>query len=220
MGKLIVIEGLDGSGKATQAELLCGWLRRRGVEHRKLSFPDYSRASSATVKMYLAGELGPIERISPYGASIFYAADRYASYLQGWREDYEKGMLFISDRYTTSNIAHQMSRLPQEEWEGYISWLGDLEYKRIGLPEPDAVVYLDMQPETSRRLLSKRYGGDESRKDIHEANFEYLLGCRRAALYGAEKLGWRVVACCDGSEPYPPEVISQRITEIIGEYIC
>lgn len=219
MGKLIVIEGLDGSGKATQAALLGARLEKRGVPHRLLSFPDYARASSAPVKMYLSGELGELKDISPYGASLFYAVDRYASYLQSWRQDYEKGTLMLCDRYATSNVAHQMSRLPRGDWDDYLAWLDDLEYVRVGIPRPDAVVYLDMAPETSRALLSGRYGGDESRRDLHERDLAYLLECREAALYGARKLGWRVIACCDGEKPLPKETVAEKIINALGDDI-
>lgn len=215
-GQLIVIEGLDGSGKATQTGLLCKNLaERRGKTFRRISFPDYGDPSSALVKLYLGGELGGLGDISPYGASLFYTVDRYASYLRHWGEDYRKGCLIVADRYATSNIAHQMSKLPLEEWDAYLAWLEETEYVRVGLPRPDLVIYLDMAPETSRKLLSRRYHGDESKKDLHEADFAYLQSCRKAALYGAEKLEWRVIRCCDGESPYPPDDIAERVWQAV-----
>ncbi|WP_071434772.1 dTMP kinase [Angelakisella massiliensis] len=211
MGKLIVIEGLDGSGKATQTGLLCQALEREGKEPRRITFPDYDSPSSALVKMYLSGELGGVDEVGAYGASLFYTVDRYASYLKNWKRDYQAGGLILSDRYATSNIPHQMSKLPRDQWDDYLRWLRELEYERVGLPAPDLVVYLDMDPNTSRRLLSKRYQGDESRRDIHEKNLEYLFHCREAALYGGEKEGWRIIRCCDGSDPYPPEEIHRQV---------
>lgn len=215
-GKLIVIEGLDGSGKATQTGLLCNRLaEERGKTFRRISFPDYGDPSSALVKLYLGGELGGLSDISPYGASLFYTVDRYASYLRHWGEDYRKGTLIVADRYATSNVAHQMSKLPKPEWDGYLAWLEETEYQKVGIPRPDLVVYLDMAPETSRKLLSHRYHGDESKKDLHEADFAYLLQCREAALYGAEKLGWRVIRCCDGETPYPPDEIAEQVWQAV-----
>lgn len=215
-GKLIVIEGLDGSGKATQTGLLCQRLEKewRG-KTRKISFPDYNDPSSALVKLYLGGELGGLDEINAYGASLFYTVDRYASFLRHWGRDYREGALIIADRYATSNVAHQMSKLPREQWDDYLTWLEETEYHRVGLPRPDLVVYLDMEPEISKKLLSRRYAGDETKKDLHEADFAYLLRCRGAALYGAEKLGWRVIRCDDGQKPYPPDVIAGKVWQAV-----
>lgn len=195
--KLYVIEGLDGSGKATQATLLTDYLTGKGIPCRKLSFPDYNDPSSTLVKMYLHGEIGTLEEVNPYGASLFFTVDRYASYCRHWRPDYEAGKILVADRYSTSNIPHQMSRLPKEEWDIFLDWLCDVEYNKAGLPRPTAVVYLDVDPEVSRRLLSERYHGDESKRDIHEADFAYLQHCRSAALYGAEKQGWHILSCTE-----------------------
>lgn len=215
-GKLIVIEGLDGSGKATQTALLCERLEKEWAgSFRKISFPDYDDPSSALVKLYLGGQLGGLDEVNAYGASLFYTVDRYASYLRHWGRDYREGVLMIADRYATSNIAHQMSKLPQDRWDDYLIWLEDTEYRLVGLPRPDLVVYLDMAPETSKKLLSRRYAGDEGKKDLHEADFSYLVGCREAALYGAEKKGWQVIRCCDGEEPYPVEVIAGKVWEMV-----
>lgn len=210
-GNLYVIEGLDGSGKATQTALLAEYLKKNGQSYRQISFPDYDDPSSTLVKMYLGGELGTLSDVNPYGASLFYTVDRYASFCRHWRQDYEAGTVILSDRYATSNIPHQMSRLPKEEWDAYIAWLSELEYQKIGLPRPDAVIYLDVAPEVSRRLISERYAGDESKRDLHEANFAYLQNCRTAALYGAEREGWHVISCTENGEMLPREVIAEAI---------
>ena len=165
--QLVVIEGLDGSGKATQAALLTEYLIGKGIPCRKLSFPDYNDPSSTLVKMYLHGEMGTLEEVNPYGALLFFTVDRYASYCRHWRSDWEAGKIMVADRYSTSNIPHQMSRLPQEEWDGFLEWLCDVEYNKAGLPRPTAVVYLDVDPEVSRRLLTERYHGYETKRDIH-----------------------------------------------------
>lgn len=219
MGKLIVIEGLDGSGKATQTVLLYRWMMENGIPCKRLTFPNYQEETSALVRMYLNGEMGGVNEVGAYGASLFYTVDRYGSYLRSWKQDYESDCMLIADRYTTSNVAHQMSKLPREEWDDYLAWLDDLEYRRVGLPAPARVVYLDMHPDTSKKLLSARYEGDEGKRDIHEANLTYLCRCREAALYGAEKQGWSVISCCDGSNPYPMEDISEKIREAIRDML-
>ncbi len=218
-GKLIVIEGLDGSGKATQSELLYQSLLEVGDPVRKISFPDYGQPSSTLVKMYLSGEIGSLEEVNAYAASSFYAVDRYVSYQTQWKDDYLGGKLIIADRYTTSNAAHQMVKLPKEQWDGFLSWLEEYEYNLLGIPWPDGVIYLDMEPETSRRLIEGRYQGDESKKDIHEANFQYLLRCREAALYAAQRLGWRTVRCCDGISPLPIEKIAESVRRMSAEIL-
>lgn len=211
MYRFIVIEGLDGSGKATQAALLAGRLRESGQEVTQISFPDYASPSSTLVKMYLDGKIGDVGEVNAYAASGFYAADRYISYVTGWRKAYLAGHTIVADRYTTSNAAHQMAKLPQAEWDAYLDWLYDNEFTRMGLPRPELVLYLDVPPELSRRLIEGRYGGDNSRQDIHERDLAYLKLCREAALYAADRLGWAVLDCCRDGEMLSPEDIANRI---------
>ena len=212
-GKLIIIEGLDGSGKSTQIQLLTKRAQNVGKQVRQMKFPNYEEDSSALVKAYLGGELGGLSEINAYAASTFYSVDRYATYRRHMKKDYENGCVFLLDRYTTANMYHQTTKLPREEWDSFLDWLEDLEYKKMELPRPDLVLYLDMKPQTAKRLLETRYHGDESKKDLHEANFQYLLSCREAALYAAEKFDWQVLNCCDGEKPLPIEVIAEKIWE-------
>lgn len=209
--KLIVVEGLDGSGKATQAKLLCDALENT----RKVSFPNYDSQSSAIVKMYLAGEFGTKpEDVNAYAASSFYAVDRYASYKKDWKEDYEKGII-IADRYTTSNAIHQCSKLDKAEWDGYLDWLFDFEYKKLGIPEPSVVIYLAVDTDVSQKLMTKRYAGDDSKKDIHEKDVEYLKKCKEAAEYCSQKLGWKVVKCDKDDCMRSIEDIHKEIVQLV-----
>ena len=215
-GKLIVIEGLDGSGKATQSKLLCEALEAQGKKVRKIAFPAYESNSSALIKMYLAGEFGKDPGdVNAYAASTFFAVDRFASFKTDWGKFYEEGGIVVADRYTTSNAVHQCSKLPEEEWEGYLKWLFDFEYSLIGIPAPDAVIYLRVDPTVSQRLMSGRYNGDESKKDIHESNLEYLARSRKAAEYCAERLGWHVVPCVENDEMRTIEDIHADVMEIV-----
>ena len=200
-GTLIVIEGLDGSGKATQAKLLFESLRQQGKDVRQVSFPDYDSDSSALVKMYLAGDFGSDPGdVNAYAASTFFAVDRYASFKKNWREFYENGGVVIADRYTTSNAVHQCSKLPEAEWEEYLNWLFHFEYDLLGIPAPDRVFYLQTAPGVNQKLLDRRYHGDEQKKDIHERNADYLAQSRAAAEFCARKLGWTTIHCVkDGS---------------------
>ena len=196
-GKLIIIEGLDGSGKSTQMQLLCQRAEQLGKPVRRVKFPNYDEDSSALVKAYLSGELGSLQQINAYAASVLYSVDRYATWRRHMHSDYEQGAVFLLDRYTTANMYHQTTKLPHEEWDSFLDWLVDLEFQKMGLPAPDLVLYLDMRPQTARRLMEKRYHGDESRKDVHEKDIEYLARSRRAAEYCAEHLGWATVHCTE-----------------------
>ena len=215
-GKLIVIEGLDGSGKATQAKLLCEALEARGHKVKKVSFPDYESSSSALIKMYLAGEFGTDPAsVNAYAASTFYAVDRYASFKKGWESFYNEGGIVVADRYTTSNAVHQCSKLPRDQWDGYLQWLFDFEYRLVGIPAPDRVVYLRVDPAVSQRLMTGRYQGDESRKDIHEKDLAYLDRSRQAAEYCAEKLGWKTVSCVSEGAMRTIEDIHKEVLEAV-----
>ena len=197
-GKLIVIEGLDGSGKATQAKRLAAALQQRGERVREISFPNYDSDSSALVKMYLSGAFGTQPGdVNAYAASSFYAVDRYAGMKQDWGGFYDAGGILIADRYTTSNAVHQCCKLPREFWDRYLDWLFDYEYRLLGLPTPDLVVYLRLGIETSQRLMSERYHGDEKKKDIHESNTSYLNQAHLAADYCAGKYAWKTVECAE-----------------------
>ncbi len=196
--KIIVIDGLDGSGKATQSGLVTKRLSDMGYKVKKLTFPNYESPSSSLVKMYLGGELGddPSD-VNAYAASAFYSVDRIASFLKEWKSDYDLCDFIICDRYTTSNIIHQMAKLEGAERDRYIQWLFDFEYNRLGVPAPDLVCFLDLDPEVSQRLMLSRYDGDEGKKDIHEKNVSYLLSCRQSAEYAIEKLSWVRLDCTD-----------------------
>lgn len=220
MGRLIVLDGLDGSGKSTQLDRLNAYFKQTGVRYTQISFPDYSQPSSALVKMYLAGEFGDTpDAVNAYAASSFYAVDRYASFKKFWQKDYEEGALILAARYTTSNIIHQMSKLPRDEWDAYLAWAQDYEYGLLGLPRPDAVLFLDMPPEVSRGMLMNRYHGDASKKDIHERDDSYLLQCRQSALYAADKQGWQVVPCSKDGMPLPIETITADLIERVENLI-
>ena len=197
-GRLIVIEGLDGSGKATQAQRLAAVLQQHGKRVREISFPNYDSDSSTLVKMYLSGAFGTQPGdVNAYAASSFYAVDRYAGMKQDWGAFYDSGGILIADRYTTSNAVHQCCKLPGAQWDAYLDWLFDYEYRLLGLPTPDLVVYLRLGIETSQRLMSERYHGDEKKKDIHESNLSYLEQAHLAADYCASKYNWKTVECAE-----------------------
>ena len=198
MGKLIVIEGTDGSGKSTQFRLLTDRLESEQVKFQKLVFPQYSEPSSALIRMYLGGEFGKSPSdVNAYAASAFYSVDRYASYRKVWGKWYEEGGLVVSDRYTTSNAVHQASKEPEDKREDFLNWLYDFEYDKLGLPRPDLVLYLDMPTEKSVELLRGRESATHTKADIHELDTEYLATCRACAHQAIGELGWKRISCLD-----------------------
>lgn len=221
MRKLIIIEGLDGSGKSTQIELLEEYLKSNEIIYKKIKLPDYDSPSSTLVKMYLGGEFGSsADDVNAYAAGAFYAVDRYASFNLGWKKDYESGTLIIADRYATSNSIYQMEKIEESKWDEYLEWSEDFEYNKLSIPRPDCVIYLDMPVEISQRLMTSRYDGDENKKDVHEVNVDFLNKCRKSALYTAEKQGWKVIECSNGKEPYSVDEIHKKIIDIVKEELC
>ena len=219
MGKLIIFEGLDGSGKGTQTALTAQKLTERGGCQRQFPSPNYASDSSALVKMYLSGQFGDKpDDVNAYAASSFYAVDRFASYKTDWGEFYRSGGLVLSDRYTTSNAVHQCSKLPPMHWDGFLNWLFDFEYKKIGIPAPDAVIYLAVNPEVSQELLKERYHGDESQKDIQERDHEYIARSRAAAEYCAKMFGWHRIECtCSDGEKQWMRTVEEINAEILAQ---
>jgi dTMP kinase len=217
-GKLIVIEGLDGSGKSTQEELLKKRLSESGLKVNFIKLPNYDDPACELVKEYLAGRFGKKPGdVNAYAASAFFAVDRFASYNCYWKDAYKNGEIFLADRYTTSNAYHQLTKTDKSEWDSYLAWLEDFEYNKMGIPKPDAVIYLDMPIEVSQKLMTGRYNGDESKKDIHEKDVEYLNNCREAADYACRKLGWERVECSRDGEPLPIEVISDAVYNFVAK---
>ena len=212
MGKLIVIEGTDGSGKSTQFKLLTQRLSREGREFRQIVFPQYSEPSSALIRMYLGGEFGshPAD-VNAYAASAFYAVDRYASFKKVWGEYYNRGGLVISDRYTTSNAVHQASKEPEDSRQSFLKWLYEFEYDHLGLPRPDLTLYLDVPTDFTEKLLRAREQNTHTQADIHEQDTAYLATCRRMGALAADYYGWTVISCVRDGKMRSIEDIHEEI---------
>ena len=212
MGKLIVIEGTDGSGKSTQFKLLTERLTEEGYKFQKLVFPQYSEPSSALIRMYLGGEFGtkPTD-VNPYAASSFYAVDRYASYKKVWGEYYEQGGLIVSDRYTTSNAVHQASKVEGSERKAFLKWLYEFEYDNLGLPCPDLILYLDVPTDFTEKMMRRREADTNTSADIHEKDMEYLATCRRTGREAAKYYGWTVIECVKDGQMRSIEDIHEEI---------
>lgn len=201
-GKLIVFEGIDGSGKSAHYKRVCQRLENEGIEYDHIVFPRYDNESSALIRMYLGGEFGdnPAD-VNAYTASTFYAVDRFASYRKDWGKIYNAGGFILSDRYTTSNAVHQGAKLPDEELGDFFKWLYDLEHVKMGLPVPDLVIYLDVDVETSLARMRHRQEKTNTSADIHEKDIQYLENCLRVADKAADYYGWtRIAYKTDGVE--------------------
>ncbi len=212
MGKLIVLEGTDGSGKSTQFRRLTARLERENRRFEKLVFPQYSEPSSALIRMYLGGEFGthPSD-VNAYAASVFFSVDRYASFQKVWGDYYRQGGLVISDRYTTSNAVHQASKEPEKTRQDFLAWLYDFEYDKLGLPRPDLVLYLDVPTGFAQELMRRREAATHTHADIHEQDAAYLATCREIGRAAAKFYGWTVIDCVRNGQMRSIEDIHEEI---------
>lgn len=219
-GKLIVFEGTDGSGKATQSKLLLERLQREGFDCRALTFPRYGKPSAAPLEEYLHGAYGSHpEAVNAYAASTFFAVDRYASYQQDWGKYYESGGILVADRYTTSNAVHQASKLPEGERRAFLKWLFDFEYRLLQLPEPTLVFYLDVPTEITEKMMRCREAQTNTTADIHEQDDGYLRACRRAAQKTAEECAWHCIDCSQNGEMRNAGDIHEEIYRCVRELL-
>ena len=216
MGMLIVLEGIDGSGKSTQFEMLCDRLDSEGRDFMRLRFPRYDKPSSALIKMYLGGEFSEDpDAVNAYAASSFYAVDRYASFMMDWRGYYESGGLVLTDRYTTSNAIHQGAKLPPEMREQFYTWLYEFEFNLIGLPEPDMVVYMDVDVEIAARRLRQREAETGTTGDIHEKDMSYLKQCASSGKQAAEVCCWEKIPCSKENRERTENEIHKEIYDLV-----
>lgn len=222
MGKLFVIDGTDGSGKQTQFAKLQERLTKENIEYKTVSFPNYDSPSSSLVKMYLSGEFGSdAKKISPYIASTFYAADRFATFKKGFEEYYNNGGIILADRYTTANMVHQAGKIyDEEERKKFLDWLWDFEFNLYGLPVPSKVFFLKMPPEKSLELIKDRENKftHEEKKDIHESDEKHLIDSYNAACKLATNYNWYTIECIKENNLRTVEDIHEEIfKEIIKQ---
>ena len=219
-GKLIVLEGIDGSGKSAQYRRLCARMEKDGIAYNHIVFPRYDQESSALIRMYLAGEFGGHpDDVNAYVASTFYAVDRFAAYRTDWGALYENGGLILSDRYTTSNAVHQGSKLSDEELPAFFAWLSDLEYTKMGLPKPDLVIYLDVDVETSLARMRRRQAKNHTSADIHEKDTAYLERCLHTASRAADYYGWTRIPYLKNGQERDVDEKNQEIYQIVLKYL-
>jgi dTMP kinase len=232
-GKFFVLEGMDGSGKATQTKLLTEALKNKGYDVVKIDFPQYGKGSAALLEAYLKGNYGPSEEVGPYRASIFYACDRYdlSFQVKKWLEE---GKIVIADRYLASNIGHQGGKLiaDKDEWEKYVEWLYNLEFNIFQIPKPDYTIILKISPELSMQYSNKikdaekiqkrmAYLGDDKKQDIHESDKNHLANSLKSYIAISEKYPeeYKIIECQEGDNFLPIDAINQKILKLIEEKI-
>ena len=223
MGKLIVIDGTDGSGKQTQFNKLKERFEKEGIEYKVASFPNYENESSALVKMYLSGKFGENAKdVNPYIASTFFAVDRYATYKTTLESFYNSGGIILVDRYTTSNMIHQAGKIKEkEEREKFLNWLWDLEFNLYGIPVPTKTFFLNMPTEVTLKLMAERENKftHTQTKDIHERDINHLKDSYNAALSLVDKYDWTEIKCIKDNKIKTIEEIHEEIWNEIKKYI-
>lgn len=223
MGKLIVIEGTDSSGKETQTKRLFEKLEEQGLKVKKISFPNYDSPACEPVKMYLAGAFGEdAMKVNPYPVSTMYAIDRYASFKTDWEKFYNEDGVIVTDRYVTSNMVHQASKIKDlDEKKQYLNWLEDLEYEKMGIPRPDLVIFLNMPTEMAVKLMAERKNKitGEEKKDIHERDREYLKESHANACKIANIYNWKEIKCSDGERIKTIEEIGAEVFSLVKEVV-
>ena len=223
MGKLIVIEGTDSSGKETQTKRLFEKLEEKGLKVKKISFPNYDSPACEPVKMYLAGAFGEdAMKVNPYPVSTMYAIDRYASFKTDWEKFYNEDGIIVTDRYVTSNMVHQASKIKDlDEKKQYLNWLEDLEYEKMGIPRPDLVIFLNMPTEMAVKLMAERKNKitGEEKKDIHERDKEYLKESHANACKIANTYNWKEIKCSDGERIKSIEEIGEEVFSLVEKVV-
>ncbi len=218
MSKFLVIDGLDGSGKGSVTRMLQSYLTEKGIENDLISFPMYENESSVLVRMYLSGKLGVLpEDNGAYATSALFALDRYVSYKTDWKKLTEKkNSVLIADRYTTANAVHQLTKLPEKDWDSFLDWLFDFEYVKLGLPCPDHVFYIEMPPQLCKQMIAKRAAETGRTVDIHEKDSTHLVKAYRSALYAAQKLHWTRIPSFEGENARPLQKVFEDLLEKTG----
>jgi len=215
---LIVLEGIDGSGKSTQFRLLCEYMDQQKLGYTRVRFPQYDQPSSALLTMYLQGEFGrePGD-VNPYAASTFYAVDRYASFQKVWGGAYRAGELILADRYTTSNAVHQGAKCSGDARRAFFQWLDEFEYTHMELPRPDVVLYMDVSAEIALGNMRAREAETGTTADIHETGAEYLRACCDSAKDAAGFYGWYPVSCMQDGKMRSEQEIHLEILGILRD---
>jgi len=214
-GKLIVLCGTDGSGKATQTRLLIEKLRLSKIKVETTDFPQYGNPSAAMVEQYLNGKFGSAEEVGPYKASIFYAIDRYAASFQ-MKKWLEEGKTIVSNRYVSANLGHQGGKISDpEERKIFMEWVLDLEFNIFGIPKPDVNIFLHVPSDLAQSLVDKKrkreYLG-EKKRDIHEDDLSHLKNAEQVYLQLCETdPSWIMIECASNNIMLSKDKIAAQV---------
>lgn len=221
-GKLIVIDGTDGSGKATQTKLLANRLEKAGYKVRIEDFPQYGQKSAGPVEDYLVGIYGKADELGAYVPSVFYAVDRFAA-SERIRKHLKQGFIVISNRYVTANMAHQGGKIKNPKHrEKYFKWITDLEYVFFKIPKPDLNVILHLPPEVSLKLVRKRgpqYYIGSKKRDVHERDIYHLRAAEKIYLSIAKRFKYKVVEGFVDGKLESPDEIGEKVFAIVIKYL-
>jgi dTMP kinase len=222
-GKLIVIDGADGSGKATQAKLLMEYLKSKKLDVEMLDYPRYGRPSAYFVEQYLNGKYGTVNEVSPRLASLFYSLDRFDS-KKDIIDSLKQGKIVISNRYVSANAGHQGGKIKDlKQRNEFLDWLNNLEYETCGLPRPDIKIYLHVPYDIGQKLVDKKVQREylgQKKRDIHEDDLDHLKNTEKAYIYLTKKeSGWITIDCIENSKLLSIEKIHKKIVEKIKDLL-
>ncbi|MFA6525037.1 MAG: thymidylate kinase [Patescibacteria group bacterium] len=221
-GKLIVLDGTDGSGKKTQTDLLLARLEKEGFAKEYADFPRYGKRSAVMVEDYLNGEFGKADEVNPYTASLFYAMDRYSA-SKDLRRSLNEGKIVIANRYVSSNMGHQGGKIKDvKDREKYFAWLDNMEYNQLGIPRPDATIILYVPAKIAQGLVGKKEAREYLKgktHDIHEEDLNHLENAEKTYMEAAEKYGFHIVNCVENDELLSREVIHEKVWEVVSSII-
>ena len=212
-GKLIVVEGAcDGIGKSTQYQLLKDHLQEDGYEVVSHHFPSYDTVQGRPVEKYLKGDFGKPSELSPYFVNTLYAVDRAITWKESLEKEYNDGKIILLDRYTTSSIIYQSSVIEDiEERKKFIDYICDYEYSKLGIPEPDSVVFLHAPFDMVTKMRNARKANEGLVNDIHERDIEFMKKVYKNAMFISEYLGWDKIDCVNGNSMDSIENIHQKV---------
>jgi len=221
-GKLIVIEGIDSSGKTTHLNLLKDFFKKESIPFKTIDFPRYESFFGAMIARFLRGEFGPLDQVNPYIISVIYALDRKDAKeeIEKWLEE---GFVVISNRYATSNMAHQAGRLSQDKRSDYVKWDEELEYKINNIPREDIVIFLDMPVKESKKLMKNKNRVQVYRqgkkKDMVEKDETYLKNSEQTYRWLSQQFEhWVKVECVDATgKLFSKHEIHEEIKKILAK---
>ncbi|MFA5134467.1 MAG: dTMP kinase [Patescibacteria group bacterium] len=215
-GKLIVFDAIDGAGKTTQVQLLTKRFRRLRKPYHLTDFPQYDKSFfGAMCRRYLKGDFGETEKTNPYLISLLYALDRYEARAE-IEQQLQAGRIVVSDRYAPANKIHQTLKISNKsEQAKFLRWLDEMEFKVLGVPKPDVVLFLDVPPSIAMPLMKARGKRDMHERDYHHQQQAYLMALQLYKKYP----NWIRIQCMRSGQLLPPEVIHEQVWRAVKKFV-